>query len=272
MSVNLRVPDFHPERRHPPRPADDRRGFVGLDRGLISFAVAARSDRTEVGRWPAPEPLRRGLVGLRRRSRAVSRAQLGSHNRAKAVKRRSCKYARIANVRRSFLHEVSSRLVKTHDRLCLEDLTIANLMTNRHLARAIGDAAWGEFARQLCYKAAWLGTELVVCDRWFPPTMTCSSCCLQKTQMRLAERVFRCDNCGLILDRDRNAAANLAAWAEHHRRPDSGPPSGRPGTNAPGGEAMAIASAMVEPTPAKEEPTLRSSEPRTPEQGAVEPF
>src|SRR4030095_4132478 len=108
-------------------------------------------------------PLRRGMARLRRLSRRVSSTQ-----------------------------PRSSQLVQTHDRLCLEDLTVANLMTNPRLARAIGDAAWTELVRQLTYKSAWFGTELVVCDRWFASTKSCSRCGVVKQQMGLAERIFRC--------------------------------------------------------------------------------
>jgi putative transposase len=106
-------------------------------------------------------------------------------------------------------------------------------MANRRLARAIGDAAWAELARQLTYKSAWFGTELVVCDRWFPSTKTCSTCGMVKQQLKLANRVFRCAGCGLVIDRDRNAAANLAAWAEHAQAPDR--QAGGRVTNASGG-------------------------------------
>jgi putative transposase len=236
VSLNVQAPDFHAERRHPPHPADDSGGFVGLDRGLAAFAVAATADGTEVGRWQAPKLLRRGMVGLRRRSRVACRAQPRSCNQAKAIRRLSRQHAHIADARRSFLHEVSSQLVQTHDRLCLEDLAVANLMTNRHLARAIGDAAWTELARQLGYKAAWFGAELVACDRWFPSTKTCSRCGTVKQQMGLAERIFRCDGCGLATDRDRNAATNLAAWAERHHAQAPDRQAGGRATNAPGGE------------------------------------
>jgi putative transposase len=236
VSLNLQAPDLHPERRHRSRLGGDRGGFVGLDRGLAAFAVAATSDGTEVARFEAPRPLQRAMVALRRRSRAVSRTKLRSRNRAKATPRLSRQHARIADARRSFLHAVSSQLVKTHDRLCLEDLAVANLMTNSHLARAIGDAAWAELARQLGYKAAWFGAELVVCDRWFPSTKTCSGCGEVKKQMGLAERTYCCDACGRAMDRDRNAAANLAAWAErdHAQAPDR--QAGGRVINAPGGE------------------------------------
>jgi putative transposase len=235
VSLNVQAPDLHAERRHLSRPVDDPDGFVGVDRGLAAFAVAATADGTEVGRFQAPKPLQRGMVRLRQRSRAVSRTQPRSRNRAKAVRRLSRQHARIADVRRHFLHEVSSQLVQTHDRLCLEDLMVANLITNRRLARAIGDAAWAELGRQLTYKASWFGTALVVCNRWFASTKTCSRCGMLKQQMGVSERVFRCAGCGLVIDRDRNAAANLAAWAErsHAQAPDR--QAGGRVINAPGG-------------------------------------
>jgi len=119
---------------------------------------------------------------------------------------------------------------------CLEHLTAANLIRNRHLARAIGDAGWAELARQLAYKQAWHGGQIMIADRWFPSTRTCSRCGLVKQQIGLAERTFRCDRCGLTIDRDRNAAANLAAWAErqHAQVPDR--QAGGRVSNASGGE------------------------------------
>jgi putative transposase len=214
VSLNLQAPDFHAKRRHQLRRGGSPPGFVGVDRGLAAFAVAATSDGTEVGRWQAPKPLDRRLGRLRRRSRALSRTKPGSRNRAKAARHLSREHARIANLRRSFLHEISVHLAKTHGRLVVEDLAVANLVRNKHLARAIGDAAWAEFGRQLRYKSTWLGAELVTCDRWFASTKTCSRCGIVKHRMGLAERTFHCGHCDLVMDRDRNAAANLAAWAE----------------------------------------------------------
>jgi putative transposase len=277
VSLNVQAPDFHAERCHPPHPADDRGGFVGVDRGLAAFVVAATADGTEVGRFEAPKPLRRGMEGLRRgmeglrrRSRAVSRPapllQQGQGGPA------AVPAARPHRKRASKLPlEVSRQLVKTHGRLCLEDLAVANLMTNRHLARAIGDAAWTELAHQLTYKAAWFGAELVACDRWFQPTKTCWRCGMVKQRMGLAERIFRCDGCGLVADRDRNAAANLAAWAERSTpRPRTA--KWAAGSTTPlEGTALAIALAMVQPTPLKGEPTPTPCwrELRIPEQGAA---
>ena len=214
VSLNLQAPDFHAKRRHQLCRGGSPPGFVGVDRGLAAFAVAATSDGTEVGRWHAPKPLDRRLGRLPRRSRALSRTKPGSRNRTKAARHLSQEHARIANLRRSFLHEISGYLAKTHGRLVVEDLAVANLVRNKHLARAIGDVAWAEFGRQLRYKSTWLGAELVICDRWFASTKTCSRCGIAKHRMGLAERTFHCGHCDLVMDRDRNAAANLAAWAE----------------------------------------------------------
>jgi putative transposase len=172
--------------------------------------------------WPVPvasrpaasSPQSRWLAGLASYGdvpRAFSRTQRGSRNRARAAALLAREHTRIANIRQSFLHEASSQLAKTHSRLAIEDLAVANLMRNKRLARAIADAAWAEFAHQLRYKTAWLGGELVVCDRWFPSTKTCSACGRARQQMGLKERMFCCGACGLVMDRDCNAAANLAA-------------------------------------------------------------
>jgi putative transposase len=235
VSLNVQAPDLHANRRHGPGPLDHVE-FVGVDRGLSTFAVAAMSNGTEVGRFTAPMPLTRRLGRLRRRSRALSRTKPRSRNRAKAIRSLSREHTRIAHIRGNFLHEASSHLAKTHGRLAVEDLAIANLVRNRHVARAIGDAAWAEFGRQLRYKTAWLGGELVTCDRWFASTTTCMRCGTVKKLMGLAERAYRCDRCGLAMDRDRNAAANLAAWAERHHDQAPDRQAGGRVTNAHGGE------------------------------------
>jgi putative transposase len=178
------------------------------------LAVAATADGVEVARFNAPKPLVKRLGRLRRQSRSFARTRVGSKRRARAAQRLAREHARIANIRRSCLHEVSSQLAKTHSRLAIENLAVANLVHNKRLARAIADVGWAELARQLAYKMAWLDGELVVCDRWFASTKTCSACGKIKHHMRLTERRFHCHLCGLAMDRDRNAAANLATWAE----------------------------------------------------------
>ncbi len=105
-------------------------------------------------------------------------------------------------------------MVKTHDRLVLEDLNIQGMLANHRLAAAISDAAWGELSRQITYKQAWRGGTVLIADRWFPSSKTCSACGDVKASLTLADRVFACETCGLTIDRDLNAAVNPATWGE----------------------------------------------------------
>ena len=233
ISVTVEAADPHPALRHAPRPAEPptrldgarggirpagrgAKGWVGVDRGLHALAVAGSSDGVEVLRLDNPRALRRGLPRLRRLSQAVSRKKKGSRNHQKAVARLGRQHARIRDRRRHVLHQVSNQLVKTHARLVLEDLNITGMTTNRKLSRAISDAAWGELARQITYKQAWRSGQVMVADRWFPSSKTCSGCATLRTDLTLKDRVFACGSCGLVMDRDLNAAVNLAAWAENH--------------------------------------------------------
>jgi putative transposase len=120
-----------------------------------------------------------------------------------------------------------NELAKTHDRLVIEDLNVSGMLRNHRLAQAIGDAGWAQFARQLCYKTDWRNGELAIADRWYPSSQVCSRCGDRNRRMTLSDRVFICD-CGYSDDRDRNAAANLAKWAEqHHLEPRTPKHGGR---------------------------------------------
>src|SRR5829696_8759382 len=152
-------------------------------------------------------------------------------------------------------------------------ILFANLIRNRYVGRAMADAGWAELARLLAYKTAWFGGELVVCDRWFASTRTCSACGGRKPEMSLAERIFSCEACGLGMDRDRNAAANLAVWAEIATMATARAPDRQAGggvTTPLEGKALAVAEATAKPAPMKGEPTLqRLPEPRAPEEGGA---
>ena len=167
----------------------------------------------------------------------MSRKKKGSHNRRDAAARLGRHHHRVANVRRHFLHQVSNELVKTHDRLVIEDLNVAGMLANHRLARAISDAGWAEFARLLNYKQAWRGGQSSIADRWYPSSHLCSECGASARDLTLADRVFTC-GCGHSADRDTNAAANLARWGQtHHDQIDprtpkhgAGPPTPADGT------------------------------------------
>jgi putative transposase len=226
VSITVEAADLHAAQRHASQSGEveagkcatqaSKQNWVGLDRGLRALVVAGSSDGTEVLRVTNQRAFRRGLPRLRRLSKAVSRKKKGSKNRKKAVVRLGRQHARIRSRRRHALHQVSNQLVKNHDKLVLEDLNIAGMTKNRKLSRAISDAAWGELARQITYKQAWRDGQVVVADRWFPSSKTCSSCGTVRKDLTLKDRTFECGSCGLVMDRDLNAAVNLAAWAENH--------------------------------------------------------
>jgi len=178
---------------------------VGVDRGITTFAVC--SDATVI---ESPRALERNLRRLRRRSRAVSRKQKGSANRAKAALALARLHRRIRNQRIDALHKATTALAKAKSVIVVEDLHVAGLVQNRRLARAIADQGWGEFHRQLGYKTGWYGSRLVVAPRFFPSSKRCSGCGKVRAVLPLEVRVFCCQACGLVLDRDLNAARNLA--------------------------------------------------------------
>ncbi|BCQ10882.1 hypothetical protein JMUB5695_04341 [Mycobacterium heckeshornense] len=233
ISLNVEAADLHPAHQHPAC-TDDAGGWVGVDSGLSAFLVAATTDGTEVARISdAPKALAAGMKQQRRLSKSLSRKKKGSRNRTDAAARLGRHHHRVAAVRRHFLHQVSGELVKTHDRIVIENLNVTGMLANHRLARAISDAGWSEFARMLRYKQAWRAGLLVEADRWYPSTRLCPQCGAVDTAMTLADRVFSC-SCGHTADRDTNAATNLARWGQAHhdldRSPD--PQAGGRATNA----------------------------------------
>jgi len=224
ISLTIAAPELHPARRHPPRPTDDPGGWVGLDRGLHHLVVAADATRTPLGLWAPPRAHARNLGKLRRASRVLARRQPGSARRARAARSLARVHLHVAQQRRWWLPQVSTQLVKTHDRLVLETLATANLLGNHTLARAISDAGWAHLARQLTYKQAWRAGQVRLAPRWLASSKTCSACGHGKPSLTLAERTDTCQACGLVCDRDLNAAANLAAWATRTPRPPAALP------------------------------------------------
>ena len=191
-----------------PDPAPVDGPVVGVDLGIHTFAVC--SDGTSID---SPRALEGSLRKLRRRARAVSRKQRGSRNRAKAAVAVARCHRRIRNQRADALHKATTALAKAKSVIVVEDLHVAGLLRNRHLARTISDQGWAEFHRQLTYKCRWYGSRLLVAPRLFPSSKLCSACGALKAALPLDVRVFRCRVCGLVIDRDLNAANNLVALA-----------------------------------------------------------
>ncbi len=178
---------------------------VGIDVGLTDFATLSDGEKVSNPRF-----LRKAERRLAKRQRALSRKQRGSANRRKARFRVARAYARVADMRRDFLHKLTTRLVRENQTICVETLNVSGMLKNRRLAKSIADASWSEFFRQLTYKASWYGRQFVAIDRFFPSSKTCHACDTVVEKLSLSERSWRCV-CGVEHDRDINAAKNIRA-------------------------------------------------------------
>ncbi len=185
---------------------------VGIDLGVKALLTGADNQGNVIA-VSGPKPLRAALRKLRRASRAHSRKQPGSANRRQSAGRLGRVHARVADVRADALHKATSMLAARYETIVTEDLNVAGMTRNRRLARAVSDQGFGQARQMLGYKTTWNGGTLIVADRWFPSSKTCSGCGAAKATLPLSERTYRCGNCGLVLDRDVNAARNLLKLA-----------------------------------------------------------
>lgn len=177
---------------------------VGVDAGITSLVTLSTGEKIANPRHHYTDHKR-----LARAQRALSRKQKGSANRAKARRKVARAHARIADRRRDFLHKLSTRLVRENQTVVIEDLNVRGMVRNHKLARAISDAGWRELRTMLQYKCDWYGRELIVIDRWFPSSKTCSACGALKGTMPLNVREWTCPDCNAVHDRDVNAAINI---------------------------------------------------------------
>jgi putative transposase len=187
-----------------PLPATGR--AVGVDLGVKDFAVTSDEQRI-----PNPRHLERRARNLARYQRRMARCQPGSANRAKAKAKAARAHRKVRAARADFLHKTSTRLVRDHDLISLEDLAVKNMVRNRKVAKAISDCGWGTFRVMLEYKAARYGRRVIVIDRWFPSSKMCSACGHVLAELSLDVRHWTCLSCGTRHDRDINAAKNILA-------------------------------------------------------------
>jgi putative transposase len=195
-------------------------GVIGVDLGVKHLAVLSTGEKV-----PNPKHVARAEKKLRKTSRAYARSQPGSNGRRKLAADLAKQHARTANQRRDGLHKVTTGLARTHHTVVIEDLHVAGMVRNHSLAQAVCDVGMGELRRQLEYKCGrwvrdpktrtdvyvpgWHGAHLHVADRWYPSSRTCSGCGWRTPSLTLSERTFTCKSCGLVIDRDENAAINL---------------------------------------------------------------
>lgn len=200
------------KQRRPSRPVS----VIGVDAGLQHLAVLSGGEMV-----PNPRPLAHALRRIAQLNRQLARRARGSRNWGDTRRRLAWAHARVSRIRADAMHKLTTHLARTYGTVVVERLAVAGMMRNCRLARAVADAGLAELRRQLAYKCGWYGPRLIQADTFFPSSKICSHCGAAKATLPLWERIFRCEACGLVLDRDVNAARTLAALAV--AVPGSGP-------------------------------------------------
>lgn len=184
--------------------ACENQAVVGVDLGIKTLATLSDGKVIE-----SVNPLRRRLGKLKLLQRWLSRKVKGSSNRRKAIQRVSKIHYEVACLRKDILDKLTTYLCENYQFVCVEDLNVSGMVKNHKLALSISDMGFAEFRRQLEYKSILNGNTLIFADRWFPSSKTCSGCGAVKETLLLSERDYICEKCGLVIDRDLNAAINL---------------------------------------------------------------
>jgi len=184
-------------------PVQHTQESVGIDLGIKSFATLSN---TQV--FDAPKPLKQAKTKLLKLQRKASKQVKRSQNQRKTYDKIRNLHNRIACIRKDFLHKLTTFLAKTFKLIKIEDLNVKGMMSNHKLAGAIADLGFYEFRRQLEYKCLMYGSKLELVNQWFPSSKTCSNCG-HKQDMPLSVRTYECGNCGMVMDRDLNAAFNI---------------------------------------------------------------
>jgi putative transposase len=185
---------------------------VGVDLGVRTLATAADAGGVPVKVWEGVKALRAAQRKLRRANKALARTKPGSKGRRTAVDNLRRVHARTHSLREDLLHRASTWLVDRHRIVVVEDLNVAGMLSDRRLALGAADQAMATLRRLVTYKAVWYGTDLVVANRWYPSSKTCSACGHVHSGLGRGDTRWACPACGATHDRDHNAAVNLARW------------------------------------------------------------
>jgi putative transposase len=177
---------------------------IGIDLGLKDFIITSEGQR-----YCNPKFTKKYEIKLSKKQRILSRKEKGSKGRDKARLSVAKVHEKITNSRNDMQHKVSSKLVKDYDLIAIEDLNVKGMIKNHKLAKAISDVAWSSFVTKLKYKAEWNGKEVIIIDRFYPSSKTCSCCDHVKESLSLEERTWTCSKCNTIHDRDVNASKNI---------------------------------------------------------------
>ena len=186
----------------------NKKKAIGIDLGLKEFAIDSNGNKIENPRYLIKSEER--LKVLQRRA---SKKVKGSNNRKKANLRVAKQHEKIRNQREDFLHKVSSKIISENQTVCLETLSVQNMMKNHKLAKSISDVSWSRFVEFLKYKAEWYGVNILQIGRFEASSKTCSCCGWIKKDLTLNDRKWKCEECNVLHDRDVNAAINIKKFA-----------------------------------------------------------
>ncbi len=253
ISFTVEVQRAIPTTRPPER-------VIGVDVGITTLYTGATPSGEHVLSVVNPRNYQKSKMRLARAQRVASRRQgprkgVAPSNRWQKANVRVQKiHHQIADSRRNLIHETTTHLAKHYDRIVIEDLNVKGMVKNHSLAKHVADASWGEFRRQLVYKTAWYGSELVLADRFYPSSKTCAGCGTVKAKLPLTLRTYACEHCGHVLDRDLNAATNLARWTSQSTAAGTHSVAGRGGAVRPSRQNIDESAHPVEAS--TEAPTL----------------
>lgn len=181
---------------------------IGVDVGIKHFATLSTGEKIE-----HPKCLKKAEKKLKRAQQIVSRRKKGSQNRKRAIYILAAQHEKVTNRRNDFLHKLSHRLVSENQAVAVETLNVSGMMKNHRLAKSIGDSGWGRFFVFLDYKADWQGKNILEIGAFAPSSKTCNACGTITHELRLKDRIWTCQKCGKVHDRDKNAADNIKSFA-----------------------------------------------------------
>lgn len=181
---------------------------VGVDLGIKSMLTLSNGKNIE-----NPKPLQKYIKKLKRLQKRFSKKKKGSSNQKKEQIKLARLHLKISNIRENSIHNATKYLVNNFDKIVIEDLNVSGMIKNRKLARSLNDVSFGKIRQQLEYKCKWYGKELIIADRFFASSKLCSGCGNKKDDLKLSDRIYKCECCGLEIDRDINAAINLANYS-----------------------------------------------------------
>ena len=180
------------------------RESIGIDLGIKTLLTLSNGETINNPRW-----INSNEKKLKKLHKQLSKKQKGSNNRTKAKLKLAKVHEKIKNKKQDYLHNITTKIVNENQIIILEDLNVSGMMKNHKLAKAIQELGLYEMRRQIEYKAKWYGREVVFVSRWFPSSKMCSCCGNIKYDLKLSDREYVCIGCGLVIDRDENAAINI---------------------------------------------------------------